>query len=185
MAKIGLKHFVAGLLDESGDTPEYTDGMIIGKAITANLSLEIAQAILYADDGIAETVKEFKQGTVSMDVDDLIYAAQGMLFGHTVTDTTLIANKNDVAPYVGVGFYGKVIRGGVENYRAVILKKCKFGVPNDETKTKGENIEFTTPTIEGTVIPLDDGDWKEEQLFTTEAAAETWLDTELGIIEPE
>jgi len=82
---------------------------------------------------------------------------------------------------VGCGFYGSVIRGGVTKYRAIWLYKVKFGESADESKTKGESIEFTTPSIEGTILQLDSGDWKTEQLFETETSAVTWLNTQANI----
>jgi phi13 family phage major tail protein len=183
MARTGLKHVVGAALNETSTTPSYTSGIIIGKAISANISVEISEATLFADDSVAESVKEFKSGKLSLNVDDLTYDVQGLLLGHTVTPTTLTANSNDNAPYVGVGFYGQVIRGGVTKYRAVWFGKCKFGEPGDESKTKGENIEFSTPTIEGTILKMADGEWKKEQLFETESAAQTWLDGKAGIEE--
>ena len=181
MAKTGLKHIVAAKLDDSGAAPAYTEGLIVGKAISANISVEVNDVILYADDSVAESVKEFKSGKVTLNTDDLIYSVQGMLLGHTATETTLRANSNDIAPYVGVGFYGQVIRGGATKYRAVWFFKCKFGEMSDESKTKGESIEFTTPTIEGTLMKLPNGDWKDETVVDTESAALLWLDEKAGI----
>jgi phi13 family phage major tail protein len=181
MAKVGLKHIIGAELDESGATPSYSNGTVIGKAISANVSVEINEALLYADDSVAESIKEFKSGKISLNTDDLSYAVQGLLLGHTVTDSTLKANSNDVAPYVGVGFYGQVVRGGTVKYRAVWLYKVKFGEPGDESKTKGDNIEFITPTIEGTLMKLANGDWKDETLVATETAAALWLDGKAGI----
>jgi hypothetical protein len=106
-----------------------------------------------------------------------------LLLGHTVTATTLTANSNDVAPYVGVGFYGSVVRGGLTKYRAIWLYKVMFGEGADESKTKGESIEFTTPQIEGTIMQLTNGDWKTEQIFATEQLAVTWLNEKAGISE--
>jgi phi13 family phage major tail protein len=183
MAKVGLKHVVGAVLDETGTTPAYSGGMIIGKAISASVSVEVNESILYADDGIAESIKEFKSGKVSLNTDDLTYGVQGMLLGHTATTTTLTANSNDIAPYVGVGFYGQVIRNGVTKYRAVWFGKCKFAEPNDESKTKADSIEFSTPTIEGTIMRLTNGDWKTETTLETETAAQTWLDTKAGTTE--
>lgn len=181
MAKTGLKHIVGAKLDETAATPSCSDGMIIGKAISANVSVEVNEVILYADDTVAESVKEFKSGKITLNTDDLTYPVQGMLLGHTATETTLRANSNDVAPYVGVGFYGQVIRGGATKSRAVWFRKVKFGEMSDESKTKGESIEFTTPTIEGTVMKLADGSWKEETIVATEAAALAWLDGKANI----
>jgi len=183
MARVGLRHIVAAVLDESGLTPAYDNGMVIGKAISASVSIEINETILYADDAVAESIKEFKSGKITLDVDDLTYAVQGMLLGHAVTSTTLTANSGDVAPYVGVGFYGQVIRNNAAKYRAVWFGKCKFAEPGDESKSKAENIEFSTPTIEGSIMRLSNGDWKQETTVDTESAALAWLDAKAGLEE--
>ncbi len=52
---------------------------------------------------------------------------------------------------------------------------------SDESKTKGESIEFTTPTIEGTLMTLPNGDWKDETIVAAEDAALAWLDAKAGI----
>jgi phi13 family phage major tail protein len=179
MAKTGLKHVVGAPLKTDGRT--YNAGMVLGKAIAASISVEISEVLLYGDDSVCESIKEFKTGKISLNTDDLTYPVQGLLLGHTVTENTLVANANDVAPEVGVGFYGSVIRGGTTKYRAVWLNRCKFAEPSDESKTKGENIEFSTPTCEGTIMKRTDGQWKEEEIFTTETAAVTWLDGKAGI----
>ncbi len=45
--------------------------MPLAKAISAELSVELAEATLYADDGAAEIVKEFKSGTLTLGIDDI------------------------------------------------------------------------------------------------------------------
>lgn len=45
--------------------------VMLAKAMTAELSIELNEATLYADDGAAEIVKEFKSGTLSLGVDDI------------------------------------------------------------------------------------------------------------------
>ena len=72
MATIGLDmlYFAKITEDENGEetygTPEK-----LAKAISADLSVELVEAILYADDGIAEIVKEFGNGTLSLGIDDI------------------------------------------------------------------------------------------------------------------
>jgi phi13 family phage major tail protein len=183
MAKIGLKHVVGGVLNDSGSTPTYTGGRVLGKAISASLSFEFNEATLFADDAVAEKVREFKSGKLTLGTDDLTYEVQGMLLGHTATATSLKKKATDVAPYVGVGFCGTVIRNDVRKYRAIWLWKVKFGVPNEELKTKGESIEFTTPSIEGTVLKIANEDYHDEMLAETEEEAIQWLDTKAGIAE--
>mgnify|MGYP000255399942 FL=1 len=54
---------------------------MLAKAMTAELSIELNEATLYADDGAAEIVKEFKSGTLSLGVDDIGVAAAEALTG--------------------------------------------------------------------------------------------------------
>jgi hypothetical protein len=93
----------------------------------------------------------------------------------------VIANGNDVAPYVGIGFYGEVRRNNKTVYQAKWLFKAQFSEPNDETDTKGETVAFQTPTIEGTAFKLDNGDWKEQAEFETEKEAIAWVDGKANI----
>ena len=92
-----------------------------------------------------------------------------------------MAATHDVAPYLGVGFYGAVMRNNKVSYMAKWLKKVQFAEPNDETETKGETVNFQTPTIEGTVFPADDGTWKEQAEFATEEEAAAWVDKKANI----
>ena len=72
MAKIGLKHLVAAEIDtqEIGTAPTYKTGFKIGKMMSAELSIEVAENPLYADDGVAETDKSFTSGTITIGIDD-------------------------------------------------------------------------------------------------------------------
>ena len=45
--------------------------------MTAELSVELAEATLYADDGAAEVVKEFQSGTLTLGVDDIGQICRG------------------------------------------------------------------------------------------------------------
>ena len=188
MSSIGLKYPVAATLNESGGSVAYTEGFSVGKAISASMSVEFSEAILYADNAIAERVKEFKSGTLSLNTDDLAHGVQARLLGRTLsTDSNmsiLTAKADDVAPYVGFGFYGIVLRNNVRLYRAIWFYKCQFSAPNIELSTKGESIEFKTPTIEGIVMAVSDNRYMDDAIFTTEADAVGWLD-EKGNIVPE
>lgn len=188
MAKVGLKHVVAAKLKEDGTT--YDKGFVVGKAMKASVTAESNDVKLYADDGVAESDKSFKGGKISIGVDDLTNKSYADLLGHTYTEATadepaspetVIASGDDIAPYMGVGFYGKIIRDNKPSYMAKWLKKVQFAEPADETETKGETVAFQTPTIEGDVFKMNDGTWKEQAEFTNETDAVKWLDTKAGI----
>ncbi len=186
MAKIGLKHIVAAPLKDGGT---YDKGYLVAKAIKASVNSNSNDVKLYADDGVAESDKSFKDGTLSLNVDDLTQKVYADMLGHKYTAAdesgskpeTVTASANDIAPYLGIGFYGAVKRNNKVSYLAKWLKKVQFSEPNDETETKGETVNFQTPTIEGTVFPADDGEWKEQAEFATEAEAIAWVDGKAGI----
>ncbi len=187
MAQIGLKYLVCAKVNETNTDVTYDKGMVMSNAIKADVSIEINEAKLYADDRIVENIKEFKSGKVSLNGDNLTYAVQSLILGHTLetlqNGEKLIAKGDDDGAFVGVGFYATTIKGGVRKYRAIWLRKVKFGIPNESLETKGDAINFQTPTIEGTVLTDILGLWKEECLFETEQGAVTWLNTQASMIE--
>lgn len=72
MATIGLdKLYYAKITEDENGNETYATPVQLAKAMNADLSVELAEATLYADDGAAEIVKEFKNGTLSLGVDDV------------------------------------------------------------------------------------------------------------------
>lgn len=173
MAKIGLKY------------PCYkgaTTQGVIAKAIQADIAITVNDVKLYADDAIAESDKSFQSGTLTLGIDDLSDIIQTEFLGHTVgTDDEIIAKGTDENPYVGVGFYGVKVVAGVRKFRAIWLPKVQFGEPADTNATKGDTVAFATPVLEGAIMLDDDGTWKYEQTFDTEAEAKTYLEGKAGI----
>lgn len=174
MAKIGLKYPVYKGAEKKG---------VIGKAIQADISITINDVKLYADDVVAESDKSFQSGTITLGLDDLSDDIQTEFLGHTKdTEGEITAKGTDDSPYVGIGFYGVKKVNGIRKYRAIWLPKVQFGEPNDTNSTKGETVTFNTPVIEGTIMLDDNGDWKKEQTFDTEAEAKSYLEGKAGIV---
>ena len=58
MATIGLdKLYYADITEDEDGDETYGTPKVLAKAISADLSIELAEAILYADDGASEVVK--------------------------------------------------------------------------------------------------------------------------------
>jgi phi13 family phage major tail protein len=151
MSTIGLDRLFYAPITEAPMTGIETYGMpvMLAKAISAELSIVLAEATLYADDGAAEIIKEFKNGKLSLGVDDIGRAAAERLTGATTDDNgVLISASEDGGSPVAVGFRAKKANG---KYRYFWLYRVKFGVPGTNLTTKGDSITFSTPTIEGTV----------------------------------
>lgn len=159
MATIGLdKLFYAKITEDQEGNETYAEPVSLAKAMTAELSVELAEATLYADDGAAEIVKEFQSGTLSLGVADIGSAVAEDLTGAKIDDNkVLISSSEDGGDPVAVGFRAKKANG---KYRYFWLYRVKFGIPATNLTTKGESIEFSTPTIEGTVLRRNKVDTK-------------------------
>ncbi len=191
MATIGLDmlYFAKITEDENGEetygTPEK-----LAKAISADLSVELVEAILYADDGIAEIVKEFGNGTLSLGIDDIGSAVASTLTGATIdSNGVVISASEDGGDPVAIGFRAKKTNG---KYKYFWLYKVKFGIPATNLATKGESITFSTPTIEGTIMRRNKVDgrnkhpWKAEVTEgDTKVSAETITNWYKSVYEPE
>ena len=116
MATIGLdKLYYAEITEAANGEETYGTPQVLAKAISADLSVELAEAILYADDGAAEIVKEFKSGTLSLGVDDIGTDAAQDLTGATLdTNGVLVSSGEDTGKPVAVGFRAQKSNG---NYR--------------------------------------------------------------------
>ena len=89
MATIGLdKLYYAKITEGENGDETYETPIPLAKAMTAELSLELAEATLYADDGATEVVKEFQSGTLTLGVDDI-----GVSVAQDLTGATLDGNK--------------------------------------------------------------------------------------------
>ena len=183
MAKIGLTNFRYGILTEAEDgTPSYGGAKTPGAAVSCSVEVSNNDAKLYANDTVQESDTSFAGGTVTMGVDRADYQTQADLLGHTYDqETGLVRSSNDTAPYVGLGRVVTQMINNVINYRVEFIYKVKFAEPSQEDTTKGENVEFNTVEMEGTVSQLANGNWSISQDFTTKEAATTYLENLLSV----
>jgi len=151
MATIGLdKLYYAKITEDENGNETYATPVQLAKAMTADLSVELAEATLYADDGAAEIVKEFKNGTLSLGVDDVGASVASDLTGATIdANGVVVSTSEDGGDPVAVGFRAKKSNG---KYKYYWLYRVKFGIPATNLATKGDSITFSTPTIEGTIL---------------------------------
>ena len=178
MAKIGLSYLRYSNLTEAPDgTPTFDGAKMLGKAVSSSASISNNSATLYADDVLAESDTSFQNGTLTLATDDDRDTVFAPLLGHEVTDEgEIISNANDTAPWVGVGRIVTKVVENVRYYKAIVLLKVKFSEPSDDDNTKGESVEFGTPSIEGTIATLANGNWRMSQTFTTKEEAEAYIE---------
>lgn len=96
MATIGLdKLFYSKITEDEDGNETYAVPVSLAKAMTAELSVELAEATLYADDGAAEIVKEFQSGTLSLGVDDIGAAVAEDLTGAKIDDNKVLISASE------------------------------------------------------------------------------------------
>lgn len=167
MATIGLdKLYYASITEDSNGDEKYGTPVQLAKAISADISIELNEATLYADDGQAEAVKEFKSGTLSLGVDEIGNEAAAVLVGARVdANGVLISSGEDISNYVAIGFRAKKSNG---KYKYYWLYRVLFGIPATNLATKGDSITFSTPTIEGTILQRNKADGANKHLWKAE-----------------
>lgn len=167
MSTIGLDSlYYAKITEDTNGDETYSSPIKLAKAMTAELSVELAEATLFADDGASEIVKEFKSGTISLVIDDIgVTAAQDLTGAKIDNNHVVVSTSDDSCEPVAIGFRAKKSNG---KYRYYWLYRVKFGIPGASLQTKGDSITFSTPTIEGTVMRrnkvdgLNNHPWKSE-----------------------
>ncbi|MFR8171200.1 MAG: major tail protein [Marvinbryantia sp.] len=196
MAHIGMKYPVAAPWKEGNN---YDAGYVVGKAISFTGTPNKNDTTLYADDGASETDLSVRDWGTSLSTDDLSLKVQADLLGHTykeaagtgdaATPEEIEIGTDDVAPYVGMGFYKRRRKNNITSFTAIWLYKVQNSEPTENAETKGESTNFQTPTIEGKAFPVEikdeDGNVKmsigKRLIFSTEAAAKAWLDKQAKI----
>lgn len=182
---IGLRNVVYATLttDPASGTATYATPKAIKGAISAKINPNSSNDTLFADDGPYETATTIGSISLALNVADLPLDAQAALFGHTLTaEGVLIRKSSDVPPWVAVGFKSLKSNG---NYRYTWLAKGKFGLPEESNETRGDKINFQTPTTNGSFVKrVCDDEWErhidEDTTGFTQAMADSWFNNPYG-----
>lgn len=197
MAFIGMRHVVVAKITDRPENaaPTYSAGMVAGKAITGNLTINRNSNPLYADDVIAEEDNGITSMSLELGLDDLLEDVQAYM-GLLKEVTSSGASGGEKTYYetaksadnVGVGYIRVRRKNGVTKYQAIWIYDALFGRTAENSQTKGETIEWQTPTITGTcmgqyisTVDLSEAVFRQIKMFDTSAEAETWLDSLAGI----
>jgi len=156
---LGLKDLYYAIITETDGVETYGTPKRLSEALTADLSVNVAEATLYADDALSENEAEFVSAALKLGVKDLTNEVLKDILGQELDeDGILWAGEGDAAPFVAVGFRAKK---NATQYRYIWLQRGKFKPISESFETKGESVNFKTPEIEGTFSKaLGSGKWK-------------------------
>lgn len=149
MAKVGLEKIHIAKVTENTNSSYKTETPVpVPGAIEVNLEPTVQEAKLYADNGLYASETSISDIKVTMGIADLPTEIVNLLLGsEKAADGTVTTKVSDRAPEVALGFASNTSDGGEE---LVWLFSGKFKQPSENNKTKGESLEYTTPSIEGT-----------------------------------
>lgn len=191
MAFVGMLHPVAATIatEVEGAALTYNAGQVVGKAISATINWTRNDNPLYADDAIAEEDNGITGGSIELNTDDILEAARVYMLGlQQVTEgqNTEYEQTEQSAPYCGFGYIRVRRKNGATSYQANWFHKVIFGESTENAQTKGESIEWQTPTFTGRIMGVRNdatgvAKYRRIAVFDTLAAALTWLNGKAGI----
>ncbi len=196
MAIIGASNPYYALYNPNGGNPTYSGGGRMGALVEFNFELESTDNNnFYADNKVQESQRRFSNGTVTIQTDDLSPEVSSAISGLSLTPLDTIDGVTDEnvqelvwgdaqdSPYLGLGVIQKKMKNNEIQWRAIILTKIIFDIPNEAATTEGEEIDWQVPEITGSIMRDDSAahNWKREATFTTEAQADAYIRARLNI----
>ena len=184
MAYIGMRNPVAAPIAShtDGSPITYGTGMILGPAVAANLTFDVADNPDYGDDIIIDNDNGINGYSATLETNNITAEGRAAVLGWKPVGTTVTHYEvtGDAAPYVGWGFIRVKMFRGVRSYEAFWFHKSQFSPNGINASTKQRQVEWNHPqmSVQGMGVYLDNSgkvkyfDWME---FATEAAAQTWL----------
>lgn len=195
MPEFDLRYIQAAEYKYDAETEKvsYGNKVRVGDAMSANVEIKFAEGRVYAEGRLAEYMKLATGGTISLAVSRILESAQALMYGATTSDRTVSGKPvsglrytaKDAAKYVGVSFYAPDMVDSSPKYTCMFVPKALFGPPSYSYTTKGQNLQFSTPTTTGEFLATDDAD---ELLIDTATVdtieeAKAWCDAVLAATE--
>lgn len=198
MAIKGLSIPVFGKYTNTNGKITYIQGKVNPHAISYSVAVESTENNpLHGDNRVIENdVGKFKSGTLSLETDDLDAEISMFIlglkqitenYGESKTATVLVYDDNQDSPDMGFGIIEEHQIDDEPRYKAVMLCRVVFSIPEDAATTRGESVEWQTRTIEGSIMRSEEATtdvkypWKKDAWFDTESEALEYLKAVLGV----
>ena len=165
-----------------GSAITYGTGMVLGPAVAANLTFDVADNPDYGDDVIIDNDNGINGYSATLETNNITKEGRAMVLGWEPVGTTVTHYDvtDAAAPYVGWGFIRVKMFRGVRSYEAFWFHRSQFSPNGINASTKERQITWNHPqmNVQGMGVRLDNSgkakyfQWME---FETEAAAQAWL----------
>lgn len=177
-----------------GSAISYGTPIVLGPAVSANVTFDVADNPDYGDDVIQNNDKGINGYSIALETNDITAEGRATCLGwKKVMDTVTTTSVNhyevndDAPPEGGLAYIRVKLPAGssTRKYEAFFFHclQCSSGGENASTKQK--QITWNHPTINasGIGVYIDSTgkaryfDWME---FDTESAAQTWINVKFG-----
>ncbi len=194
MATIGLSKPFYAKYSAEGNKVTYTGCKQLAKAVEFGMELAGGDDnSLYADNGPAESNKQFSGGTMNITTDDIMPEEASDILGiplqevvndaiQTADPKEMVFGEAQVVPYLGFGTILKKQKNNVIKYMGLVLPKVQFANPGITAVTQGETIDWQTQELSATIMRDDTPahNWCRYSLLDSEADAEAYIKKLLG-----
>lgn len=196
MAYIGMRKPIFAPITSRVDGSAITYGtpLILGPAVSANLTFDTADNPDYGDDVIIDNDKGVNGYSIAMETNDISKEGRAACLGwKPVTGTGTTVTEYDVTdaapPEGGLGYIRVKLFRGVRKYEAFFYHALQCSSGGENASTKERQITWNHPTIDASGIGVyidSTGEakyfkWME---FDTEDAALDWIYGKFGATRP-
>lgn len=162
-AAVGLKNVYIAIITEDNDgyetygTPEY-----FAPVMNVSMNIDFAEGKLSADDITYAQDKIFNGGTITAGFANIKATMLAKVLGAKIDDNGIVVHSAEDyknAPFVAFGFEAPHSTG---KSRFEWFYRVKFSTPNESYQTKGDSVNYSTPSLEGKIFaknkPISNGD---------------------------
>lgn len=205
MAKKGLSRlFFAKYTYAAESGVKYTEGCETEKLASYSVETESSDdSDLYLNNGVAETEKgRFTTGTLTHSTGDLTNETSKLILGLKSTTVTVTGIDGDGVEEMiydddvkaidcGVGFVELHQTNRKEFYRAIVLARVAYNLPNTSANTRGESVEWQTQEATARILRSEQKDstynhpWKYSADLDSEDNAVKYIKHKLNITDSE
>ena len=162
---------------DGSETETKGTGIIFGKAVTIEETVNAEPVPFYANDGETLSINDFTDGTLKVGVDDLIDTAEATVLGRTISEGGWVEGSGGDSPPYGIFSWivpVKVSTGtvrGATKYRVIEILRTTFQPMSTTYTSKQKSTTLTGPTINATFMLNASGKYERHHDYDTEVEA--------------
>lgn len=181
MSFYGLANPMIARCRDRPEGPEYTDGSGFGKAVRVEITPNYVDTGEYGDVNDLDQKKEFAYADITLGINRIPEDGESIVLGYTQDGQEIQSSDMDESEYIGLGLLKRESVGNQKFFMALWLHKVKLWEDSDSQETKGESIDYVTPTLSGRAEPDSAGQWRSNRRFETRSEAISWLESKAGM----